>query len=66
MHIVVLIMNNNNFVATHQKAVVQYTMECETTTSIYSVPNLVVGVGVQKFLIVIVDDAHHVWHTAVA
>ena len=30
MHIVV--MNNDNFVATHPKTVIQYTMKCETTT----------------------------------
>ena len=35
MHIV--LMNNNNFVATHLRTVVQYTTKCETTTKIYSV-----------------------------
>ena len=30
MHIVV--MNKDNFVATHPKTVVQYTVKCETTT----------------------------------
>ena len=34
MHIVV--MNNDKFVATHPRTVVQYTMKCETTTKIYN------------------------------
>ena len=34
MHIVVV--NKDNFVATHQRTVVLYTMKCETTTNIYS------------------------------
>ena len=35
MHIVV--MNNDNFVATYPRTVVQYTMKCNTTKEIYSV-----------------------------
>ena len=38
MHIVV--MNNDNFVATYPRTVVQYTMKCKTTTKIYSVRKL--------------------------
>ena len=38
MHFVV--MNNDNFVATHLRTVVQYIMKCETTTKIYSVGKL--------------------------
>ena len=33
-------MKNGNFVATHQRTVVQYTIKCKTTTKIYSVRNL--------------------------
>ena len=33
MHIVV--MNNDNFVATHPRTVVQYTMMCKPTTKFY-------------------------------
>ena len=33
-------MNNDNFVAIQPRTVVQYTMKCETTTKIYSVPKL--------------------------
>ena len=35
MHIVV--MNSDNFIATHPRTVVQYTMKCDTTTKIYNV-----------------------------
>ena len=38
MHTVV--MNNDSFVATHAKTVVQYTMKCETTTKIYDLRKL--------------------------
>ena len=38
MHIVV--MNNDNFVASHSKTVVQYTRKCETTTKSCSVDKL--------------------------
>ena len=38
MHI--LVMNNDNFIATHSRTVVQYTMKCKTTTKIYSVQKL--------------------------
>ena len=40
MHIVV--MNNDNFVATHTRTVTQYTMKCKTTTKIYSVCKLTI------------------------
>ena len=33
-------MNNDNFVATYPRTVVQCTMKCETTTKIYSVRKL--------------------------
>ena len=33
-------MNNDNFVATHLRTVVQYTIECETIPKIYSVRKL--------------------------
>ena len=36
----IVVMNNKNFVATHPRSVVQYTMKCETTTEIYSVRKL--------------------------
>ena len=38
MHIVV--MNNDNCVATHPRTVVLYTMKCDTTTKIYNVRKL--------------------------
>ena len=38
MHIVVV--NNDNFVATHPRTIVQYTIKCETITKIYSVRSL--------------------------
>ena len=33
-------MNDDHFVATHPRTIVQYTMKCETTTKIYSVRKL--------------------------
>ena len=38
MHIVV--MNNDKFVATHPRTIVQYTMKCKITTKIYIVCKL--------------------------
>ena len=38
MHIVV--MNNDNFVTTHLRTVIQYITKCDTTTKIYSVHKL--------------------------
>ena len=36
----IVVINNDNFVATHSRTVVQYAMKCETTTKIYSVRKL--------------------------
>ena len=35
-----VVMNNDDFVATYPRTVVQYTMKCEATTKIYSVRKL--------------------------
>ena len=36
----IVVMNNDNFVETYPRTVVQCTMKCETTTKIYSVRKL--------------------------
>ena len=36
----IVVMNNDNFIATHPRTVVQYTMKCEITTKSYSVHKL--------------------------
>ena len=36
----IVIMNNDNFVATYPRTIVQYAMKCETTTKIFSVRKL--------------------------
>ena len=46
MHIVVI--NNDNFVATHPRTVVQYTLKCTTTIKIYGVRKLITLIYIRR------------------
>ena len=43
-------MNNDNFVTTHPRTVVEYTVKCKTTTKIYSVRKLSTSIYVHHVI----------------